>query len=248
MAQKNPFTVLTLTATIKNSQSGCCVIVEGSDDIVVYRRLITLYQSKGIKVFPAGGRKNVLDIFDAIKDTEHLKKAIFIVDQDSWVFTGIPTEYQHSRIICTSGYSIENDIYIDKDIDTLINGTGVHSSFTNELAIYLRWFSLAITRFIAGADEKLDIHPDTIFKDSTTQVTYCTLEAGEVFPQSTYDDLLINYALKFRGKCLLPLAIRALGSRSGSPKYNHRTIMEETAIVGRGALLNRIFSEVENLA
>ena len=70
---KNPFTVLTLTATIKKSQSGCCVIVEGSDDIVVYRSLITLYQSKGIKVLAAGGRKNVLDIFDALKDTEHLK-------------------------------------------------------------------------------------------------------------------------------------------------------------------------------
>ncbi|MCJ9166799.1 hypothetical protein [Acinetobacter baumannii] len=47
MTKKNPFTVLTLTATIKKSQSGCCVIVEGSDDIVVYRSLITLYQSKG---------------------------------------------------------------------------------------------------------------------------------------------------------------------------------------------------------
>jgi len=85
VTKKNPFTVLTLTATIKKSQSGCCVIVEGSDDIVVYRSLITLYQSKGIKVLAAGGRKNVLDIFDALKDTEHLKKAIFIVDQDSWV-------------------------------------------------------------------------------------------------------------------------------------------------------------------
>lgn len=107
---------------------------------------------------------------------------------------------------------------------------------------------MAITRFIAGADEKLDIYPDTIFKNSTTQETFCTLKAGEVSPQSTYDDLLINYALKFRGKCLLPLAIRALGSRSGGPKYNHRTMMEETAIVGRGPHLNRIFSEVENLA
>lgn len=237
-----------IISTIKHSNTGKFVIVEGNDDIFVYRVMIELYKSKGIKIIAAGGKDKVLEIFDKINGTSDLNKAIFIVDQDSWIFTKIPKNYNHSRIICTSGYSIENDIYIDNKIDDLMKGVGVFTSFNNELETYLKWFSLAISRFINGKDEKLDVHPNTIFKDATTEKSHCALQVGEIFPQELYDELLNHYALKFRGKCLLPLAIRALGNRPGGPKYNNRTIMEQTAITGRGIHLNRIFSMVESLA
>jgi len=240
-----------IISTIEKCQSGKYVVVEGVDDIVVYRNLITLYRAKGIKVLPAGGRDKVLEVFDNLSQNSHINKAIFIVDQDSWVFSGIPSEYQHERIICTGGYSIENDVYLDKQLEVLMHGTGVHASFKSDLQLYLRWFALAITRFCIdnnSCGEKLDIHPTTFFKNQLSINTHIALKNGEVFPQQTYDDLLINYALKFRGKCLLPLAVRSLGQRPGEPKYNTKTIMEETACTGRGTYLNRIFSKVEELA
>ena len=132
-----------------------------------------------------------------------------------------------------------------------MQGTGVYALFQTDLQVYLKWFSLAITRFCTNnnaCSEKLDIHPTTFFDNQISIATHLALKNGEVFPQQTYDDLLINYALKFRGKCLLPLAVKALGTRSGEAKYNTKTIMEETAITGRGVHLNRIFSEVEQLA
>jgi len=251
MSKPTPFSVPVIISTIQKSNSGKYVVVEGIDDIVIYRNLITLYRSKGIKVMAAGGRDKVLDVFDSLNGTPHLDKAIFIVDQDSWIFTGIPSSYQHPRIILTNGYSIENDVYLDKQLDALMQGTNVFSTFNSELQIYLRWFSLAITRFCINNNansEILDIHPQTFFKCLATTQNYCNLRSGETFPQQTYDDLLINYGLKFRGKCLLPLAIRALGSRQNQPKYNSATIMEETAITGRGIHLNRIFSAVDKLA
>lgn len=245
------FPVPIIISTIEKCQSGKYVVVEGVDDIVVYRNLITLYRAKGIKVLAAGGRTKVLEAFDGLKGTPHLDKAIFIVDQDSWIFSGIPPEYQHERIIYTGGYSIENDVYVDKQLETLMQGTGVYSSFQTDLQIYLGWFALAITRFCTdnnSCGEKLDVHPTTFFKDQLSIDTHRSLKTGEVFPQHTYDDLLINYALKFRGKCLLPLAVRSLGNRSSGAKYNTKTIMEETAITGRGVHLNRIFAEVGQLA
>lgn len=245
------FPVPVIISTIEKCQSGKYVVVEGVDDIVIYRNLITLYRAKGIKVLPAGGRDKVLEVFDALKNTANLEKSIFIVDQDSWIFSGIPSAYQHDRIICTSGYSIENDVYVDKQLETLMQGTNVYTSFQNDLAIYLKWFALAITRFCTdnnACGEKLDVHPSTFFKNQLSINSYHALKNGEVFPQEAYDDLLINYALKFRGKCLLPLAVRSLGQRSSEAKYNTNTIMEETAITGRGLHLNRIFSQVENLA
>lgn len=251
MSNPTVIPVSVIISTIKNSNSGKYVIVEGVDDIVVYRNLITLYSSKGIKIMAAGGRTKVLEVFDALKGTSNLDKAIFIVDQDSWIFNGIPSSYQHPRIIYTSGYSIENDVYLDRQLETLMHGTNVFSPFQNDLRVYLKWFALAITRFCTNDNansEILDIHPQTFFKCSVTTQNYCNLNSGEIFPQQTYDDLLVNYSLKFRGKCLLPLAIRALGSRQGQPKYNSATIMEETAITGRGIHLNRIFSTVDQLA
>ncbi|MCW1386427.1 DUF4435 domain-containing protein [Acinetobacter baumannii] len=251
MSKPTPFTVPVIIATIKNAKSGKYVVVEGVDDIVVYRNLITFYQTKGIKVLAAGGRTKVLEVFDALNGTTDLNKAIFIVDQDSWIFSGIPAQYQHQRIICTSGYSIENDVYVDKQLDLLMQGTAVFIPFQSELHVYLKWFSLAITRFCTNGNangEKLDIHPEAFFSCVTTTQNYCSLKSNEVFPQQVYNDLLINYGLKFRGKCLLPLAIRALGKRPNQPKYNSSTIMEETAITGRGTHLNRIFAEVGQLA
>ena len=70
-----------ILATIRNSPSGKFVIVEGVDDIIIYRILITLYKSLGIQVIPAGGRDKVLEIFDEIKLTDHINKTIFIPPQ-----------------------------------------------------------------------------------------------------------------------------------------------------------------------
>lgn len=240
-----------IIATIQRCTSGKYVVVEGVDDIVVYRNLITIYHTKGIKVISAGGRDKVLEVFNGLCGSDALNKAIFIVDQDSWIFSGIPSKYQHERIICTSGYSIENDIYLDKQLESLMLATNVYSTFEENLKIYLRWFTLAITRFCTdnnSSSEKLDIHPTTFFKDQTSIDSYCALKADEVFPTEVYNDLLLNYSLKFRGKCLLPLAVNCLGQRPGEAKYNTKTIMEETSCVGRGTYLNLLFGKVESLA
>lgn len=246
-----PFSVPVIISTIQRNPSTKYIVVEGVDDIVVYRCLISSNLGKNISVLSAGGRDKVLEVFTNLKNTPGINNSIFIIDQDSWIFSGIPKDFQHPRIIYTSGYSIENDIYIDKQLEALMQGTGVYSSFKDCLATYLKWFALAITRFCTNANadsEKLKVHPDNFFQSQTTIDTLCALKEGEVFPQELYDDLLLNYALKFRGKCLLPLAVQSLGKRDKGAKYNTNTIMEEAAITGRGVYLNRIFSEVERLA
>lgn len=248
---RSKISVPVLTSLITRPSDSVYVVIEGEDDIFVFRPLMTIFKNKKIIVQSVGGRDNVLSVYNNVKNTPFLHQAIFIVDQDSWIFSGIPEDYQHERIIFTSGYSIENDVYIDKEIDLLMHGLGVHSSFESNLEVYLKWYSLAITRFCIDDNAlsvKLKIHPDTFFKDENSINTFCSLQSGEVFPQHIYDDLLENYHLKFRGKCLLPLAIKALGDRPSKPKYNTKTIMEEAAITGRGIHLNRIFSEVEKLA
>lgn len=246
MPKINPFTVPVIVARIKNLATGKIVVVEGVDDIIVYRSLITIFSSKRIQVLTAGGRDKVLEVFDEVKKLGYLDKAIFIVDQDSWIFSGIPSPYQDPRIIYTSGYSIENDIYVDRNIDNLLIGAGLSTSFNSKLHLFLQWFALAIDRYCLTGHEILDVHPDRFFRDVTG---FCALKPGESHPNPTYNDLITQYPLKFRGKSLLPLAVDELNRRKdGYPSYNTKTIMEETAINGRGVHLNRIFSAVDSLA
>lgn len=95
------------------------IVIEGKDDLLVYNEFEDIYEDPDclVSVLPVGGRNTVLGIFNRLKDTPHINKTIFIVDKDTWVITGIDSNYQHNRIICTHGYSFENDIFIDGNLE-----------------------------------------------------------------------------------------------------------------------------------
>lgn len=95
------------------------IIIEGNDDKLVYDEFEDIYELTEplVSVLEVGGRNNVLKIFKALKDTPHINKAIFIVDQDQWVLTGVDPQYDHPHVIRTTGYSFENDIFIDGNLE-----------------------------------------------------------------------------------------------------------------------------------
>ena len=95
------------------------IVIEGIDDLAVYTEFEEIYglNEPLVSVLPVGGRNTVLGIFKKLKNSEHLNKTIFIVDKDQWVIKGIDQEYIHDRVICTHGYSFENDIFIDGNLE-----------------------------------------------------------------------------------------------------------------------------------
>lgn len=100
------------------------LVVEGESDKKIYTWLRDwlskhLMEPDLVDVQPVGGKDEVLEIYNKRAEFENQVAVAFMVDRDKWVFSGIPRRYE-TDIICTHGYSIENDLYSDGEPETLI--------------------------------------------------------------------------------------------------------------------------------
>ncbi|HCA5024768.1 DUF4435 domain-containing protein [Acinetobacter baumannii] len=231
-------TVNEIKNTIKNSDM-INIIIEGKDDSIVYRKLERLYYDLDIALIPAGCRNKVLKVFDEIKNTNNLDKCIFIIDLDQWVLNGIPEKYKHPRVLTTTGYSIENDVYIDTQIDDLIDTHKDLSAYKALLKIYSTWFTLSLCR-----KSSLKIMPNDFFKDENTANNYILLKEGEEFNRELYEKINENYAYNFRGKNLLSLGAWYLNDKKPSGIFNTKSWMMQTPINIKNGHISDLFNKV----
>lgn len=239
---KTEITVDELVSTIKHS-SLPTLIVEGVDDVIVFRRLEDSYSSIQLSILPAGGRTNLLKLFERLAELPKGKIA-FIADRDTWVYSGIPAEYDSNLLAFTAGYSIENDIYLDGTIEAMMT-PAEKIRFKTELIVFVEWYALAADRFIRGLDQKLDLHPNYVLKGIDPE-EFTGLEVGETYPAALRDSILANYKLLLRGKSLLNLAIRQL-SYTGRPVRHQTSSLMETVASRPGQHLSTLYSHVGNV-
>jgi hypothetical protein len=102
-------TIDDIVATLKRS-SLPTVLVEGKEDIIIYRQIEQLFGATKINFLPCGGRNTLLKIFERRNEFSNIK-TFFIADKDMWVFETPPIEYH--EVLFTTGYCLENDLYID---------------------------------------------------------------------------------------------------------------------------------------
>jgi hypothetical protein len=145
-------------------------------------------------------------------------------------------------MIFTTGYSIENDIYQDGDLEELMNGNE-RARFSKELTTVVACFSLAAARCIAGRDGQLSFHPNSILDDRERQINALKLVAGEAFPADLNERVAANYKDLLRGKTLIALLMRQLSYRGRPVRHNHRAIFEMVANAP-GQRLKRLFGSI----
>jgi len=218
------------------------LIIEGKDDLIVYQRLEDKFHNESLSVLPVGGRKNILKIFDRLHELPTASKVLFIADQDTWVITGIPQEYQSDRLFFTSGYSIENDVFQDGQIDSYMSSSE-KTKFNEELEKFLQWYSLALSRKISGSDETIKTHPNNILDNDQEFKNLTSLKAGEIFPSERYEELNENYKTLIRGKSLMQLAMRQLSYTGRAARHTDKSFIEHVA-VNPGPLINKLIISV----
>ncbi|MDC4998101.1 DUF4435 domain-containing protein [Acinetobacter baumannii] len=224
------------------------IVIEGKDDLLVYNEFEDIYEDPDclVSVLAGGGRNTVLGIFNRLKDTPHINKTIFIVDKDTWVITGIDSNYQHDRIICTNGYSFENDIFIDGNLENDMVKKN-KEVFEEELPTVLKWFALEMHRILDNRPTlHLAMQIDNLFNQAHI---YTNPQAGETFPTSIHTQLQTQYPHLLRGKTLLQFYKRVMNKREGFDKrdgYGMNATIENVC-KHKGACLNRIFEEVDKL-
>lgn len=203
------------------------IIVEGKNDMIIYR----CFEQTGIEldVLAAGGRSNVLKIFSRRNEIAESKKIVFVADQDVWINFGIPLEFKNPKLIFTHGYSIENDVFVDGNLEKLVP-TERSSGFSNDLSKFVKWYAYALTKHQANAEYSIKTHPNEILKEPEVDVSQ------DRYAASFFESIFTDYKMKLRGKSLFGILLRNVGPTA---KFNDIALLSMVAI-RPGALLDKL--------
>jgi hypothetical protein len=231
-----------LAATIRHSGLAT-LVVEGDDDHFLFRRFEEDFGHSDLSVLIAYEKYTVLELFK-VRGTFPVKTA-FLVDQDMWCYSGIPEEYRCESLICTDGYSIENDLYRDGQMYNLLL-PGERDNFCKDVEEYLRWYAFAVGERLCGTDARIDLHPDHVMPHGVLnevlmrEIAFCEPEAG------LYARIRSEYGRLLRGKSLIALLLRHV-SRAGRPAKHQRVALLESAFIHGGPHLSAIRDRVGGL-
>ena len=92
-------TVDEIIATLQRT-SLTTVLVEGTDDVMIYRWIEDEIGITKANFMPCGGRRNLIEIFERRSEYPNVK-VIYVADKDSYIYTSTPEEY--NEIIWTNG-------------------------------------------------------------------------------------------------------------------------------------------------
>ena len=236
-------TVEELISTLKKT-SLPTIVVEGLDDMIVYRTFEVNLLNYSVSVLPVGGREKVLKIFKRKNELPSNVQIVFIADQDVWINTAIPEEYQNERLIFTNGYSIENDVYIDGELWKLLRGSEC-GKYDAELNEFIDWYALALDRHLKNPEIKISLHPDHVLNNNQ-KALLLALNPDEVYPINMRANIRNDYRRLLRGKSLLALLMRNMNYAGREPRHSGGALIESVA-VRPGNLLLDITNKVKSL-
>ena len=212
-----------LVATIQRSLLPT-VLVEGDDDVVVYRWMEPFLRDVGADFLPCGSRDKVIQVFNRRHEIARTELA-FVVDQDMWIFTGKPQGFE--GLIATRGYSIENDVLAGGSADRLFE-PAEKAVFDKVLGVLEEWFAFEATELLAKRQ--------CSFNESITSIIEfpaCNLSANYVASRgfapvtgSIRETIRNDAILNIRGKNVLAAYSYVLNSGARGFAYAKKAILE----------------------
>ena len=207
MPTPNPMTVEQLVGVLRRSRKPS-IVVEGDDDVIIYRELAKRIGILEVVLRPSGGRDKLLQVYERRSEFTQVPVA-FIADQDMWLFSGIEPGYED--VIWTNGYSIENDLYSDANLERLLdeNDTAEHQQTLDSIST---WFAFAVEEYLAGNAPNLNLHCDEMVPLGQTELdtSFCTRQGFHTPNAERVRQIRSAYQLLLRGKQLFQLLVRFL--------------------------------------
>ncbi|MCE2400751.1 DUF4435 domain-containing protein [Candidatus Poribacteria bacterium] len=246
MPTPNPMTVNHLVGVLCRARKPN-IVVEGDDDVIIYRELAKRIGILDVVLLPSGGRNKLLQIYERRGEFSQVPVA-FIADQDMWLFSGIEPGYED--VIWTSGYSIENDLYSDAGLERLLdeNETAEHQQILDSIST---WFAFAVEEYLAGNSPNLDLHCDEMILPGQTELDtgFCTRQGFRTPNPNRVQQIRSAYKLLLRGKQLFQLLVRFLSKPAhGFEKASlndYALYNFALKIPGSHPLLDRLMEEVK---
>lgn len=222
------------------------IITEGKDDYFVFRRLEGYFSPLQVSLLPVGSKGCALSVFDRREELPKNLRVAFIVDKDNWVFVGVPEQYKDDSLITTDGYSIENDLFVDGNLCSLMHADEFRS-FSGDIAEYMKWYSFAASQIMRGTDCKLDHPIDLIVPRGRSLNAEFQASVGmDSYPEDLYASFMGEYERVLRGKSLILLLLRYLNAK-GRPATYRRAALLEIGAARSGDRMNSIREQIATL-
>ena len=223
MQTQNPLTVEVLVAYLARSTLPT-IIVEGKDDMPIYRWVEERLGSRTANVMSVGGRNNLLSVYEQRQKFAELPVA-FVADRDMWLFSGIPSDYV--GVIWTEGYSIENDLYADAELENLlaVEESQEHQQLRDAI---VEWFAFEVDEYLAGREYRVSNHCNDVVPLGQTRIDECFQKKRGIRPPSEeiHRQILEEYRLQLRGKLLFQMLIRFLSESDRYRNFGYRKLYD----------------------
>ena len=224
-------TVDELVETLRRSRLPT-VVVEGENDMQIYRWVEARIGNRNADVLPVGGRENLLSVYERRTEYAHLPVA-FVADRDLWLFSGIPPGYRD--IIWTEGYSIENDLYAGAELENMLDPDEAvehqqnttsdtsHSLYVvhQQVDSIIEWFAFEVEEYLAGRDAEVARHCNQVVPPGQTERDpgFCTRHGFRCHPERI-QQIKDAYQLQLRGKLLFEMLHRFLDAAGRPVRHN----------------------------
>ena len=199
------------------------ILVEGSDDKRVYRYVEEKLSDLDVDVLVCEGRAALLSVYDRRAEFSRLP-VVFVADRDMWYFVGIPETYRE-RVVFTTGYSIENDLYIRELFEGLMS-QAERNEYQRLIQHLAQWQAFHVETFKATGACACDSHIGQICDDVGLRREYLA-QIGYVDPPPEFvASILADYEQAIRGKTLFQALVRILSSTKRPSKYSRENLFE----------------------
>lgn len=208
--RSNPLTPDILLQTLKRSSLNT-VVIEGKDDLYLYRKMIEDIGDTKISLLACGGRSALLKVYERKNEVENAKLT-FVCDSDLWIFFGEP-EFKNNDMITTEGYSIENEIYQDGE-DILLNLLSDQETeyFNILIKNTCRWFASEIDKIFENRQHDCLFSNVSLLSTAVIKANNVDFEPQFLASRNYTDpneerhsDLVKNFKIKLRGKYIFQL-------------------------------------------
>ena len=169
----------------------------------------------------------------------------FVADKDMWLFSGIPSDY--AEVIWTEGYSIENDLYTDAELENLLDPeeTQEHQQM---LEAIVEWFAFEVEEHLAGRPYEVKTHCNQVVPLGQTQMDEdFRISRGFRPPEEkNHQKIRREYQLQLRGKQLFQILERFLNAPDRGTRYNVSSLQEiALKMTPVHPLIGRLMQEIE---
>ena len=227
MSCTSDLTVEDLIAYLKRSDLPA-ILVEGRDDMTIYRWIEDSSTFLLGAIVPCGGRSQAIEIAQRQGELGQ-KRVAFLVDSDSDAVWGEQPAIPNT--IWTAGYSIENDLFATGVITRLMTQQE-HDGFTQVVDSLTIWFLHCVLQIKEGSPARLCRHSRDVLDHDTIELRE-ELELDHALEEKyaeVCEKIRAHPLVYVRGKNLFDSALFFLSGRGRNSKYSRQNLYELCAI------------------